>query len=281
VAAGVAARMGRPEPELIRRGMNHVYGGRDMIIRVSVTDDAARQVAIAVEMASLGISCPMPLTEPEVIDELAVTVWERIIPTLDAVVDYRQVGEAIAVLHSTDITRIARVIEPAWFGAPAWLQLDELCQTIEARQIVADADLDVLRHHCQTYGDWQQAASEEPLVLCHGDLHPDNAIQTDHGPVILDWDGLCVGPSAWDHAPLFSWTRAWGGGTSTYSDFAGGYGADLGDSPLTNVLSNVRLLAATLNLILSGEHHPARAAEARRRMAYWRGEPNPPAWRAQ
>lgn len=33
-----------------------------------------------------------------------------------------------------------------------------------------------------------------PEVYVHGDLHPMNVILTDHGPVVIDWEGARVGP---------------------------------------------------------------------------------------
>ena len=33
-----------------------------------------------------------------------------------------------------------------------------------------------------------------PHVLVHGDLHPDNIMLTNRGPVVIDWPNTCVGP---------------------------------------------------------------------------------------
>ena len=33
-----------------------------------------------------------------------------------------------------------------------------------------------------------------PEVYVHGDLHPMNVILTDHGPVVIDWEGARIGP---------------------------------------------------------------------------------------
>jgi hypothetical protein len=99
--------------------------------------------------------------------------------------------------------------------------------------------------------------------------------------VILDWDSLCLGPVAWDHAPLLTWEDRWGGQVGTYEAFAGGYGTDLSVSPVAQLLARVRLLAPTLNKIVQGAADPERATEARRRMRYWRGDPKAPPWRPQ
>ncbi len=36
--------------------------------------------------------------------------------------------------------------------------------------------------------------------LCHGDIHPDNILITDHGPVLIDWEGCMRGPAMADVA---------------------------------------------------------------------------------
>ena len=59
-------------------------------------------------------------------------------------------------------------------------------------------------------------------MVCHGDVHPGNVIQSADGPVLLDWDLLCRGPAAWDHAPLMTWTERWGGEPGIYEAFADG-----------------------------------------------------------
>ena len=67
-------------------------------------------------------------------------------------------------------------------------------------------------------------------VVSHGDVHPDNVMATAGGTVLLDWDLLCAGPPAWDHAMLLRITR-WGWPARWYDEFAAGYGRSLaGDS---------------------------------------------------
>jgi Phosphotransferase enzyme family len=44
------------------------------------------------------------------------------------------------------------------------------------------------------------AAYGTPEVYVHGDLHPMNVILTDHGPVVIDWEGSRMGPRDADAA---------------------------------------------------------------------------------
>jgi aminoglycoside phosphotransferase (APT) family kinase protein len=43
-------------------------------------------------------------------------------------------------------------------------------------------------------GDRVPAAYGAPEVYVHGDLHPMNVMLTDHGPIVIDWEGSRIGP---------------------------------------------------------------------------------------
>ena len=99
--------------------------------------------------------------------------------------------------------------------------------------------------------------------------------------MLLDWDLVCWGPPAWDHAPLLTWAQRWGGDPSVYPSFAEGYGSSLRDDPLGESLAVLRNVAATLMRVRAGRSDRAAADEAERRLRYWRGDPAAPQWRAQ
>jgi thiamine kinase-like enzyme len=123
------------------------------------------------------------------------------------------------------------------------------------------------------------------LVVCHGDVHPGNVIQGADGPVLLDWDLRCLAPRGWDHGPLLQWserwTDRWGGGPHAYDEFAAGYGASLRDDWMTQALAAMRMVIATLMRVRAGRTDVVAAAEAERRLRYWRGDPDAPRWEPQ
>ena len=98
--------------------------------------------------------------------------------------------------------------------------------------------------------------------------------------MIIDWDAACLGPRTWDHAALLPWEERYGGQPGTYAEFARGYGADLRENPLAGTQAEVRLLAATLNVVLMARHDSRHAAEAHARLRYWLGDPDAPVWTA-
>jgi hypothetical protein len=65
-----------------------------------------------------------------------------------------------------------------------------------------------------------------------------------------------------------------------YEAFADGYGVSLRGEPVTEALAELRLVAATLMRVKAARFDPTAAAEAERRLRYWRGDPDAPAWTA-
>jgi Ser/Thr protein kinase RdoA (MazF antagonist) len=119
------------------------------------------------------------------------------------------------------------------------------------------------------------------VVLCHGDVHPGNVVATADGAVLLDWDLLCTGPAAWDHAPMMTWTERWGGAPGLYEAFAAGYGRSMRGDDVAESVAALRLVAATLMRLRAGRHDEAARAEAERRLRWWRGDADAPPWQAQ
>ncbi len=99
--------------------------------------------------------------------------------------------------------------------------------------------------------------------------------------MLLDWDLLCVAPPAWDHAPLMTWTRRWGGEPGIYEAFAEGAGQSLRDDALAEAIAELRLVAATLMRVRAARSDPCAVDEAELRLRYWRGEADAPTWHAQ
>jgi aminoglycoside phosphotransferase (APT) family kinase protein len=131
----------------------------------------------------------------------------------------------------------------------------------------------------ERYRGWSQRGV--PEVLCHGDVHPGNVIQTAEGAMLIDWDLLCLASPGWDHGPLMTWTERWGGEPGVYEAFAAGYGHSLSDDPSALAVAELRLVAATLMRLRAGRTDPVAMAEAQRRLRWWRGDIDAPVWQAQ
>jgi Ser/Thr protein kinase RdoA (MazF antagonist) len=283
IAESVARRLGLPgRPELLRSGRNHVFRAGDTVLRVTAPDvDAVAQVALAHWLSEAGLPVLRPLEDVVVVDGTQVSVWEHVDPSGIRPVDYRQLGAAVARLHRVPPSDLAGLVTLPWCGDAGWLDLHADLDDARRAGVVSGEDIGLLRAAAAELDGWAALARSDEAVVCHGDVHPQNVLMRGDQLVIIDWDSICVGPLAWDHAMLLTWAERWGGGVGDYGAFAQGYNADLRGSPLAGLLARVRLLAPTLNMVNRGASSPRHAAEARLRMRYWRGEPSPPAWTPQ
>lgn len=265
--------------QVLRTGANHVFRAGDAVVRVAAQSaDVSGQVALARWLASEGFPVAAPLADAEAVDGAKVSLWEYIDADEGRPIDFEQLGEVVARLHRVAPARLEHVVELPFCGDAAWLAVDPNLALAEATNVVDADGLEALRRESIALRGWHERARQDALVVCHGDVHPRNILMRGDEVVIIDWDAICIGPPAWDHAALMTWAERWGGAAETYPAFARGYGGDLRQSPLAQELAALRLLAATINMIINGAANPAHAAEAKARMRYWLGDAAAPSW---
>ncbi len=261
-------------------GMNGIFTvGDGVLLRVtSPTAPPEQAVWLANLLTGFGLRVPVYVRDaPFVTDGHAVFAVAEVIER--GPVDWRAVGEMIARLHLVAPATIAAGYPFPFCGDFPWWNFSELMgdvgselDTRSRRSIEAAIE----RALPLVVG---QRAGES--VVCHGDVHPGNLLQSEDGPVLLDWDLVCRGPAAWDHAPLMTWTQRWGGQVGIYEAFADGYGRSFRADRVAEAIAELRLVAATLMRVRAGRTNPAAAAEAELRLRYWRGEADAPQWHAQ
>lgn len=283
LARRAAARWGISAPiEPLRIGMNAVFVAGDTVVRVGrPTAPASAAFDLAERLGEVGVRVPRPVgAEPVADGELTATRWRRELPD-GRPIDWVEVGRMVARLHAA-----GGDVVPPDHPCPSpttfpWWDFDSLLDEAGPDEIDAAARRGlaaaVERHR------WWRRAAVDPAdgVICHGDVHPDNVVQTADGPVLADWDLLCVAPAGWDHAPMMTWAERWGGPAGEYEAFASGYGRSCRDDPFASAVAELRLVAATLMRVRAARSDPAARAEADRRLAHWRGDPDAPTWRAQ
>jgi len=278
-AAGLAAhRWDLPEPALLRVGMNAIFTAGDVVLRAgrpSVPGAAAFDLAAT--LSGHGVRVARPARDDVVVhDGITVTAWERLVA--DPVeMDWREVGRTVALLHRIDPSAL-----PATYPCPPctsfpWWRFDELLD--EVGPLADDRARAGLAESVDRHRGWD-AIDERRAVVCHGDVHWNNVVMTADGPVVIDWDLLCHGPPAWDHAPLITAASRWGCPASWYEEFAAGYGVLMLGDPVAEAFAELRLVAATLMRLRAGRDDPAAMPEAQRRLAHWRGDPDAPMWTA-
>jgi Ser/Thr protein kinase RdoA (MazF antagonist) len=259
-------------------GLNDVFRVGDVVLRLSPgLVDATAQVAVARWLRGRGFEVPPPLSGVEFVDGVQVTLWGCVESRVGEPIDFEQLGEIVARLHQISPTELDGVVDLPFCDAD-WLDVARGLEQARALCALSAAELQALDRACERVSGWQELARAAPRVICHGDVHPQNVLMGPRGVVLLDWDSVCTGPPAFDHAALMTWSERWAGEPSTYRDFAEGYGADLSANSLGRQLAELRLLAATLNIAISSARNPLRADEARKRMRFWLGDPHAPSW---
>lgn len=288
LARRVAGELGLGAPGWLRVGMNAVFETSSAVIRVGHSTAAGTvAVDLARRLTELGVRVPLPVSTETFTGvgrgddgadrPLTATIWERVEGS-GAPVDWAAVGAAVATLHRfADAEVIGSYRCPSPTSFPWW---DVDGQLASVRDLIDDEAAHGLADAIERHRWWTGAAAADP-VICHGDVHPGNVVQTATGPVLLDWDLLCVAPVGWDHAPMMTWAQRWGGAAGEYEAFADGYGRSLRGEAFAEAVAELRLVVATLMRVRAGRDDPAARVEAERRLGYWRGDADAPAWHAQ
>jgi hypothetical protein len=277
-AARIAATtFGLQAPHLLRVGMNALYRCGDVVLRVGrPSADPALALELATRLLELGIPVVQPARQSAcLVDHLAVTAWHFVEP-VNRPVDWAAIGAFVRRLHGLDRRQL-----PVAYPTPPpdtfpWWDFDRLLA--ETSDLLDERALAGLTDTVDRNAGWATFTDE---VICHGDVHPGNVLMTMDGPLLLDWDLMCSAPGGWDHAMLLTLAERWGGDPSVYPSFAKGYGQSLIDDPNTRRFAELRNVAATLMRVRAGRTDSDAHNEANRRLMYWRGEPDAPAWRAQ
>lgn len=277
-ADAAAAEWGLPAPQHLRTGMNALFTcGDEIVLRVARTTAPVEQALWLMErLAAEGVRVPRPAIPGAVHrGDLSVLAIERLHPR--GAVDWAAVGAMVARTHRIAVDDVAAHYPLPFCGSfPHWrveVLREEIDDLLDAP---ARAALDAALARCE---GWRDRIAAAPEVFCHGDIHPGNVVQTESGPVLLDWDLACHGPAAWDHAAVMTWTERWDGVPGLYEAFAAGFGRSLRGDPVGDLLAEMRLLVATMMRVRAGRTNPDAAEEARRRLRYWLGDPAAPRWR--
>ncbi len=278
LAEAAVRHWGLGEPTLVRAGMNAIYRAGDVVLRVGSPSAApTASIQLAAVLRDHGLSVPEPVREDALelpAEGLAVTAWEHV-PADGRPIDWRPVGDMVRRTHEIARSEIPhgypvpRPIDFPWWDFPALF--DD----------VGDAlDLSARRGIEAAIERWPNWTDDKGSAVCHGDVHPGNIIMTAAGPVLIDWDLLCWAPPGWDHAPMMAWHSHWGGDASWYADFCEGYGRSMVGDGAGEAFAELRLVAATLMRLKAGLRNEAAMPEAQRRLAFWRGDSDAPAWQA-
>lgn len=283
VVGQVARELGYPDPVLVHTGSSTVFRAGDVAIRVT---DTGRNPATLRDAEIVAASCELNaagcrVTEPvftgvRLVDGLSLTFWHWR-DDLDAVrtdpVAWRELGRSLRQLHGTGT---GLVLGP--LGDLLTARLENRLRVLrETRpEWLSMGDLALL--HDLTAGflaDLPAAAAGSDTV--HGDFHHGNVLWAADGPVISDLEGLAQGAGAYDIAVLTERVRCYGLDAALVDALVDGYGVDLRESPGFEVLVRAKQMISTQWCVVQSLRWPDMAAEARKRIDWWR-DGTGPAW---
>ncbi|MEY2400590.1 MAG: hypothetical protein QOJ08_701 [Ilumatobacteraceae bacterium] len=261
--------------------MNGIFtAGDGVLLRVSrPTAPASQAIELGRTLARLGLRVPTYLRDEPYLGEDDHAVFAIAAIVESGSIDWAAVGEMVGRLHRVDRSVLPPAYPTPFCGDFPWWQFAALMSDVgDQLDGESRAALNAAIERSLPLLDDQRGRAP---IVCHGDVHPGNVVQSSQGPVLLDWDLLCCGPPAWDHAPLMTWSQRWGGEPGIYESFAEGIGQSLRDDPLAEAIAELRLVAATLMRVRAAQSNPAAVDEAESRLRYWRGDPDEPQWHAQ
>ncbi len=203
-----------------------------------------------------------PERQPFFVENSAVTLWRRLETTGEP--DFVALGEAVRALH--DATR-----SPLPPGTPACDPFRTIHRDLDWPSPWSDSEEHRELHRLAgTLAEqWQQLTQDDPLgrAIVHGDAHQENAIVTEHGLVLVDFEDAGEGPASWDFAALRVGVDRYGLPPEDYRAFAAGYGADPGTWEGHAVMCQVYELLVTAWAMRCSADSPRMAEEASVRVA--------------
>jgi Ser/Thr protein kinase RdoA (MazF antagonist) len=234
---GVDARGAR----LMRLRSNAVFKLRgEMVVRIATAPDALNRLpvvlAVARWLADRGFPTVRPVDEipgqPIVYGDRAITFWRYVRsrgrPTT------QELGGVLRNLHREPVPPMGlrRLTDP----------LSEVRHAVEHRaEVLTPGQRAWLRDRIEELTVRWGEMETGPPVLLHGDAWIDNLLRCQDGHVVLlDWDGVAVGPREWDLVHTYHGQRRFGLSADDVDEFARAYGSDLRLWPDYGTLMEVR-----------------------------------------
>lgn len=158
---------------------------------------ASREVGVARALAEAGVAVA-PLVQgadqPWVLGDHVVTAWRW--------------HDTVGPPSPADLGYLAGLLQGRTTGAHTYdlPRFEPLSAVIDAVSTipVGDPQGDFVRRRARELAsDWAAAAARDPagIGLVHGDLHGDNVLLTETGPLLTDLELAGIGPCSYDVAP--------------------------------------------------------------------------------
>jgi aminoglycoside phosphotransferase (APT) family kinase protein len=263
-----AADLSADGARLLRLGSNAVYRlAAPVVARIArpEADNTPARCMIAVarwlESAAYPAVRALPLDQPVILDNHAVTFWEAVSDKGDEYAAIGQVAEVIARLH--------KMTAPEDLGLPALEPFRNAGQRIaESRWLTDDDRTWMTTELARLQAEYSRLDFALPPGVIHGDANIGNVLRDEHGnPVVIDLDDFATGPREWDLIQTAIYYDRFGWHTrEEYETFTRIYGYDLLEWDGYPVLAEVREFIMVTWMILKADETDRTSAEARKRL---------------
>jgi Ser/Thr protein kinase RdoA (MazF antagonist) len=265
---------------LLRLGSNAVYRlTAPVVARIARpeadTSAARRMVAVAQWLESVAYPAvrALPLDQPVMVDNHAVTFWEAVSDEGDEYATIDQVAEVIARLH--------KMTAPEDLGLPALQPFRNAGQRIaESRWLTEDDRAWMTSELVRLQAEYARLDFALPKGIIHGDANIGNVLRDENGkPVVIDLDDFATGPREWDLIQTAIYYDRFGWHTrEEYETFTRVYGYDLLQWPGYPVLAAVREFIMVTWMVLKAAESDRTSTEARKRIHALRTEGSRKDW---
>lgn len=201
VEAGRSAGFCNTEPEVLHDSNNVVVWLKPHEIVAKVGPHAhsrerlEREVEVCAQLIAAGAPAAEPLGSLRSAGprRLPVSLWGRLRPAAPDVVSAGDLASMLAQVHTA--------LRPCSPGLPSYTvdlgRAQMVLQDDDRMGAMAPDDLRLLR---SAFDSWyeQTATLVSDHQALHGEPHVANVINTDAGPVLVDFESACTGPVEWD-----------------------------------------------------------------------------------
>ena len=272
--------------ELLHRHSNAVVllPSAGWVLRIASAPDVLSRIAASVRLtrrlAENGFTwCVVPADvgpQPFVEMGRVVSVWNRVPAVPGAVPGGAALGRLLRELHAQAVPRVGLTRFDAPFA-------DLLTAVERADGVLSPAQAAWLRTRISgLHREWSRIPFSRPWRLIHGDAHPNNAMLTRTGDVVMgDWDHAAIGPREWDLAQVHYTHRRFRHPSAAELDaFAEGYGWDIRTWEHLDTVVHIRELTGLGSYIRTAAERPFARQELQRRLTHLADGDTDTLWRA-
>jgi Ser/Thr protein kinase RdoA (MazF antagonist) len=258
---------------LLRHQTNAVYklDKDEVIVKIARPDysreDIDRSVTLTQWLMALGFpTVPLLEVQQPVIAQGAVATFWRYLPQSRAIMA-SDIALPLRAMHELPLPP---------FAMPQIEAVSAIRYSLDNEQILDSDDHAFLAERCDGL-----AASLAGLqydtqpCLLHGDPQHGNALWSERGPVLCDWESAAVGHREWDLITIEIHCRRFGYPEDDYREFCRLYGADIREWPGYSVLRDVRELRMIATNARKSPLGSRGASEVRRRVSQLRAGISP------